>query len=61
MILKRLTLEALENSSSLREVLGTRQALIEFFVYNNQYNTATGQWQNYFYQFNYAAVASTGR
>lgn len=45
----------------LREILRTREALIDHFVYDNVYNTTDEQWENYFYHFNYAAALERGR
>lgn len=56
-----LTVEDPKNRNRLREILRTREALIDHFVYDNEYNTTDQQWQNYFYQFNYAAATSKGR
>jgi len=57
-----LTVEDPKNKGRLREVLRVREALIDFFIYNNsEYNTTAEQWQKYFYQFNYAAAVNKGR
>lgn len=45
----------------LREILRVREALIDHFVYDNEYNTTDEQWQRYFYDFNYAAALERGR
>lgn len=45
----------------LKEILRTREALVDHFVYDNEYNTTNEQWQEYFYQFNYAAAMERGR
>jgi len=55
-----LTVEDPKNRNRLREILRTREALIDHFIYHNEYNTTDQQWQNYFYQFNYAAAISRG-
>lgn len=39
-----------------RELCRTYEALVDHFVYDNEYNTTDACWQNYFYQFNYAAA-----
>ncbi len=39
-----------------RELCRTYEALVDHFVYDNEYNTTDECWQNYFYQFNYAAA-----
>ena len=56
-----LTVEDPKNIKRLKEILRTREALIDHFVYDNDYNTTEQQWQKYFYQFNYAAAMSRGR
>jgi len=39
-----------------RELCRVYEALVDHFVYDNEYNTTDESWQNYFYQFNYAAA-----
>ena len=56
-----LTVEDPKNRGRLREILRTREALIDHFVYANEYKTTDKQWQKYFYQFNYAAAIKKGR
>ena len=56
-----LTVEDPKNKGRLREILRTREALIDFFVYDNEYNTTVEQWQKYFLQFNYSAALRKGR
>ena len=56
-----LTVEDPKNRGRLREILRTREALIDHFVYDNEYKTTTEQWQKYFYQYNYAAAIKKGR
>jgi hypothetical protein len=56
-----LTVSDPKNKKRLREILRTREALIDHFIYDNEYNTTLEQWQNYFYQFNYAAALLKGR
>ena len=45
----------------LKEIVRTREALVDLFVYDNEYNTTNEQWQKYFYQFNYAAALERGK
>ena len=45
----------------LRELCRMREALVDHFVYANEYNTTDEIWSNYFYQFNYAAALQRGR
>ena len=46
---------------ALRELLRVREALIDHFMYDNDYNTTDEIWQKYFYEFNYAAALQRGR
>ncbi len=46
---------------SLKELLRTREALIDYFVYNNEYLTHDELWQRYFFDFNYAAAIQKGK
>lgn len=45
----------------LKEILRVREALVDHFVYNNEYSSTDELWQNYFYHFNYAAALQRGR
>lgn len=45
----------------LKEIVRSREALVDHFVYDNEYNTTDEQWQKYFYQFNYAAALERGK
>ena len=56
-----LTIDDPKNRKRLKEVLRTREALVDHFVYDNVYNTTDEIWQKYFYQFNYAAALQRGR
>ena len=56
-----ITVEDPKNRGRLKEILRTREALIDHFVYDNEYNTTEEQWQSYFYQLNYAAALRRGR
>ncbi len=56
-----LTVEDPKNRKRLREVLRTREALIDHFIYDNEFNTTDEEWQKYFYQYNYAAAMIKGR
>jgi hypothetical protein len=47
--------------SRLREIVRTREALVDHFVYDNVYKTTDEIWHNYFFQFNYAAALRRGR
>ena len=51
-----LTLEAAVNSGPrLKELARVREALIDCFVYGNEYRSSDKSWQDYFSAFNYAA------
>lgn len=50
-----------KNKKRLSEILRTREALVDHFAYDNEYNTTDEQWQKYFYQMNYAAALQRGR
>lgn len=56
-----LTVSDPKNKGRLREILRTREALVDHFIFNNEYQTTSKQWLNYFYQFNYAAALQKGR
>lgn len=45
----------------LKELVRTREALIDHFVYDNEYQTTDELWDDYFYAFNYAAALQRGR
>lgn len=45
----------------LKEIGRVREALIDYFVYDNEYGSSDELWQNYFYAFNYAAALRQGR
>lgn len=47
--------------SRLREILRTREALVDHFVFDNIYNTTDESWQKYFYYFNYAIALQRGK
>lgn len=44
-----------------KELLRVREALVDYFIYDNEYSTSDILWQNYFYNFNYAAAIQKGR
>lgn len=47
--------------SVLKELTRVREALKDYFVYDNEYQTTEAFWQQYFYDFNYAAAIQRGR
>lgn len=44
-----------KNRSRLREILRSREALVDYFLGPNTYKSSDKLWQNYFYGFAYAA------
>lgn len=56
-----LTIADPKNKKRLREVVRSREAMVDHFVYDNEYNTTDKQWRDYFFQFNYAAAMQRGR
>jgi len=56
-----LTVADPKNKGRRREILRTREALVDHFVCDNEYNSTDESWQNYFYAFNYAAALQRGR
>jgi hypothetical protein len=44
-----------------KELCRVREALIDYFVYDNEYSSSDKLWHDYFYQFNYAAALQRGR
>ena len=45
----------------LKEICRVREALVDHFVYDNEYGSTDELWQEYFYHFNYAAALQRGR
>ena len=56
-----LTIADPKNKGRLKEIVRVREALVDHFVYDNEYNTTDESWQNYFFDFNYAAAIRRGR
>jgi hypothetical protein len=50
-----LTVSMEKNKSHLKELLRAREALADYFVFDNDYQSTDKSWQNYFYAFNFAA------
>lgn len=46
---------------TLKEILRVREALIDHFIYDNEYETTDEYWQQYFFDFNYAAALARGK
>lgn len=56
-----LTIADPKNRKRLKEILRVREALINYFMYDNVYAFTDEFWQDYFYQFNYAAALQKGK
>ena len=50
-----LSIDDPKNKNSLKEILRTRELLVDYFVGNNIYHSTNHQWEKYFYYFNFAA------
>ena len=56
-----LTIMDPKHKKRLRELTRVREALIDYFVYDNQYQSTDQVWQNYFLDYNYAAAIRRGK
>ena len=56
-----LTIADPKNRKRLREIVRVREALVDYFMYDNVYGTTAELWQKYFIDFNYAAALRRGR
>lgn len=45
----------------LKEICRVREVLVDYFMYDNIYQSTDKLWQDYFYGFNYAAALQRGR
>ncbi len=45
----------------LKELLRVREALKDYFLFNNEYSFTDQFWQSYFYEFAYAAAVMRGK
>jgi len=52
-----LTLADTKNKNRLREIARVREALADYFVFENVYQSSDDKWKNYFLAFNFAARA----
>ena len=50
-----LTISDSKNLKRLKELTRTREALADYFAFNNDYHSTDKSWSNYFYPFNYAS------
>lgn len=44
-----------------KEIMRVREVLVDHFMCNNEYGTTEESWQNYFFDFNYAAAIQRGK
>jgi len=51
-----LTIADSKNHGRLKEVLRVREALIDHFMFDNEYSSTDKSWQKYFYHFVYASA-----
>ncbi|MBX9830454.1 hypothetical protein K2X40_00710 [Candidatus Babeliales bacterium] len=56
-----LTVSDPKNRKRLREVLRTREALVDYFFCDNEYSTSDKIWEDYFNDFGYIAAMQRGR
>lgn len=54
-----LTISDSKNRKGLKELLRVREALADYFFFNNEYNSTEKSWRNYFYAFNFAVRLNT--
>lgn len=47
--------------SSRREILRTREAFIDFILFDNEYQSTDTQWENYFNYFSFVAAAERNK
>ena len=50
-----------KNKKRLKELLRIREMFIDFFLYENEYKSSEEFWEQYFYDYNYAAAIERGR
>ena len=49
------TIEVVGEFYRLRELLRLREAMVDYFVYDNLYESSAKSWHSYFFTFNYVA------
>ena len=49
-----------KNKKRLREIVRVREALVDYFLFDNEYGSTDILWQDYFYCFSYAAALARG-
>jgi hypothetical protein len=50
-----LTIADPKNRGRLRELTRVREALVDYFMFDNDYGSSDALWRSYFYAFSYAA------
>lgn len=55
-----LTVADPKNKTRLKELLRLREALVDYFIFDNIYSSTDKLWEKYFYNFNYAAAIQRG-
>jgi hypothetical protein len=50
-----LTIDKDKDKNHLRELLRLREALVDYFAFENNYGSSDEKWHNYFYAFSFAA------
>jgi hypothetical protein len=50
-----LTIQDPKNKNRLKEICRVRESLVDYFVGENEYKSSDKLWNNYFYNYNYAA------
>ncbi|MCX6785897.1 MAG: hypothetical protein NTZ18_03555 [Candidatus Komeilibacteria bacterium] len=53
-----LTLDDHKNKGRFKEIARVREAVVDFFWYQNEYSSSGQLWNSYFYPFNWAARAN---
>lgn len=59
--LLQLTIADPKNRKRLKELLRVKEALADYFLFDNEYGSTDEAWQKYFYAFAYAAALRRGR
>lgn len=56
-----LTVSDPKNSKRLKEILRVREAIVDYFLFDNQYSSSDKVWQDYFNDLGYIAAIQRGR
>ena len=56
-----LTIADKKNKGRLKEIVRARAMLVSYFVYDNEYGFTDKYWQDYFFDFAYAAAMQKGK